>query len=121
MVDAQQTDAQEYGLDRDCMDPISSQVATSELLLRRRSQCLWMWTAGGIASLAGKIIARRLSRAGLMEGVSLDLLETSMCRENCQKMDVLNDAFLSRYSAKAVCRLASEEMENPLLHSENCP
>jgi fructose-1,6-bisphosphatase I len=65
MVNAE-TDAQEYALDRDCttlsrhvlqqLQSFSAEAQDLSALMNR-------------IALAGKIIARRLSRAGLMEGV----------------------------------------------------
>jgi fructose-1,6-bisphosphatase I len=73
--------------------------------------------------LAGKLIARRLSRAGLMEGVLGFTGEVNVQGESVKKMDVYaNDVFISVFKQSGlVCRLASEEMEKPYYIPENCP
>lgn len=73
--------------------------------------------------LAGKLIARRLSRAGLMEGVLGFTGEVNVQGESVKKMDVYaNDVFISVFKQSGlVCRLASEEMEQPYYIPENCP
>ncbi|AKG24305.1 class 1 fructose-bisphosphatase [Calothrix sp. 336/3] len=73
--------------------------------------------------LAGKLVARRLSRAGLMEGVLGFTGELNVQGESVKKMDVYaNDVFISVFKQSGlVCRLASEEMENPYYIPENCP
>jgi fructose-1,6-bisphosphatase I len=120
MVDAQQTDAQEYALDRDCttlsrhvlqqVQNFSAQAQDLSALMNR-------------IALAGKIIARRLSRAGLMEGVLGFTGDINVQGESVKKMDVYaNDVFISVFKQSGlVCRLASEEMENPYYIPENCP
>lgn len=120
MVDAQQTDAQEYGLDRDCttlsrhvlqqLQNFSAEAQDLSALMNR-------------IALAGKIIARRLSRAGLMEGVLGFTGDINVQGESVKKMDVYaNDVFISVFKQSGlVCRLASEEMENPYYIPENCP
>jgi fructose-1,6-bisphosphatase I len=74
-------------------------------------------------ALAGKLIARRLSRAGLMEGVLGFTGELNVQGESVKKMDVYaNDVFISVFKQSGlVCRLASEEMEKPYYIPENCP
>ncbi|OKH19354.1 class 1 fructose-bisphosphatase [[Limnothrix rosea] IAM M-220] len=74
-------------------------------------------------ALAGKLIARRLSRAGLMEGVLGFTGEENVQGESVKKMDVYaNDVFISVFKQSGlVCRLASEEMEKPYYIPENCP
>lgn len=120
MVDAQQTDAQEYALDRDCttlsrhvlqqLHSFSSEAQDLSALMNR-------------IALAGKIIARRLSRAGLMEGVLGFTGDINVQGESVKKMDVYaNDVFISVFKQSGlVCRLASEEMEKPYYIPENCP
>jgi fructose-1,6-bisphosphatase I len=73
--------------------------------------------------LAGKLVARRLSRAGLMEGVLGFTGEVNVQGESVKKMDVYaNDVFISVFKQSGlVCRLASEEMEKPYYIPENCP
>lgn len=74
-------------------------------------------------ALAGKLIARRLSRAGLMADVLGFTGETNVQGESVKKMDVFaNDVFISVFKQSGlVCRLASEEMEKPYYIPENCP
>ncbi len=73
--------------------------------------------------LAGKLIARRLSRAGLMENVLGFVGDTNVQGEAVKKMDVFaNQVFISVFEKSGlVCRLASEEMERPYYIPENCP
>ncbi|MEA5583703.1 class 1 fructose-bisphosphatase [Nodularia harveyana UHCC-0300] len=74
-------------------------------------------------ALAGKLVARRLSRAGLMEGVLGFSGDVNVQGESVKKMDVYaNDVFISVFKQSGlVCRLASEEMEEPYYIPENCP
>jgi fructose-1,6-bisphosphatase I len=74
-------------------------------------------------ALAGKLIARRLSRAGLMEGVLGFTGEENIQGESVKRMDLYaNDVFISVFKQSGlVCRLASEEMEKPYYIPENCP
>jgi len=74
-------------------------------------------------ALAGKLVARHLSRAGLMESVLGFTGETNVQGEAVKKMDVYaNNVFISVFKQSGlVCRLASEEMEHPYYIPENCP
>jgi len=74
-------------------------------------------------ALAAKLIARRLSRAGLMEGALGFTGDINVQGESVKKMDVYaNDVFISVFKQSGlVCRLASEEMEKPYYIPENCP
>lgn len=74
-------------------------------------------------ALAGKLIARRLSRAGLMANVLGFTGETNVQGESVKKMDIYaNEVFISVFKQSGlVCRLASEEMEKPYYIPENCP
>ncbi|MDJ0582450.1 class 1 fructose-bisphosphatase [Crocosphaera sp.] len=74
-------------------------------------------------ALAGKLISRRLSRAGLMADVLGFTGETNVQGESVKKMDVYaNDVFISVFKQSGlVCRLASEEMDKPYYIPENCP
>lgn len=74
-------------------------------------------------ALAGKIIARHLSRAGLMESALGFTGDTNIQGEAVKKMDIYaNDVFISVFKQSGlVCRLASEEMEQPYYIPENCP
>ena len=74
-------------------------------------------------ALAGKLIARRLSKAGLMADVLGFTGETNVQGESVKKMDVYaNEVFISVFKQSGlVCRLASEEMDKPYYIPENCP
>ncbi|TVP64427.1 MAG: class 1 fructose-bisphosphatase [Leptolyngbya sp. LCM1.Bin17] len=74
-------------------------------------------------ALAGKLIARHLSRAGLMEEALGFTGETNVQGESVKRMDIYaNDVFISVFKQSGlVCRLASEEMDQPYYIPENCP
>lgn len=74
-------------------------------------------------ALAGKLIARRFTRAGLMEDALGFTGEVNVQGESVKKMDVYaNEVFISVFKQSGlVCRLASEEMEKPYYIPENCP
>lgn len=120
MADAQQPLDYEYALDRDCttlsrhvlqqLQSFSAEAQDISALMNR-------------IALAGKLIARRLSRAGLMEGVLGFTGDVNVQGESVKKMDVYaNDVFISVFKQSGlVCRLASEEMEKPYYIPENCP
>ena len=113
-------DTTDNGLDRDCttlsrhvlqqFQSFSPQAQDLSALMNR-------------IALAGKLIARRLSRAGLMEGVLGFTGDLNVQGESVQKMDVYaNNVFISVFKQSGlVCRLASEEMEKPYYIPENCP
>ncbi|MFQ3615347.1 MAG: class 1 fructose-bisphosphatase [Cyanobacteriota bacterium] len=73
--------------------------------------------------LAAKLIARRLTRAGLMDDALGFTGQTNVQGEAVKKMDVYaNQVFISVFEQSGlVCRLASEEMEKPYHIPENCP
>lgn len=110
----------EYALDRDCttlsrhvlqqLQSFSPDAQDLSALMNR-------------IALAGKLIARRLSHAGLMEGVLGFTGDVNVQGESVKKMDVYaNDVFISVFKQSGlVCRLASEEMEKPYYIPENCP
>jgi len=74
-------------------------------------------------ALAGKLIARRLSQAGLMDGVLGFTGDINVQGESVKRMDVYaNEVFISVFKQSGlVCRLASEEMDEPYYIPENCP
>jgi fructose-1,6-bisphosphatase I len=74
-------------------------------------------------ALAGKLIARRLSQAGLMDGALGFTGETNVQGEEVKKMDVYaNEVFISVFKKSGlICRMASEEMEELYYIPENCP
>lgn len=120
MADAYQPLDHEQALDRDCttlsrhvlqqLQSFSADAQDLSALMNR-------------IALAGKLIARRLSRAGLMEGALGFTGETNVQGESVKKMDVYaNEVFISVFKQSGlVCRLASEEMEKPYYIPENCP
>ncbi|MBD3882992.1 class 1 fructose-bisphosphatase [Phormidium tenue FACHB-886] len=73
--------------------------------------------------LAAKLIARRLTRAGLVEDALGFTGRTNVQGESVKKMDVYaNQVFISAFKESGlVCQLASEEMEKPYYIPENCP
>ncbi len=120
MADVQQLQEEEYALDRDCTT-LSRHVL--EQLQSFGADAQDLSALMNRIALAGKLIARRLSRAGLMEGVLGFTGETNVQGESVKKMDVYsNDVFISVFKQSGlVCRLASEEMEKPYYIPENCP
>lgn len=120
MADVQKAEAQEQALDRDCTT-LSRHVLQQFQSFSAEAQDLSALM--NRIALAGKIVARRLSRAGLVEGVLGFTGETNIQGESVKKLDVYaNDVFISVFKQSGlVCRLASEEMENPYYIPENCP
>lgn len=120
MTDVQQIQEDEYALNRDCTT-LSRHVL--EQLHSFGADAQDLSALMNRIALAGKLISRRLSRAGLMEGVLGFTGETNVQGESVKKMDVYsNDVFISVFKQSGlVCRLASEEMEKPYYIPENCP
>lgn len=112
--------AHEYALDRDCTT-LSRHVLQQLQSFGPEAQDLS--TLMNRIALAGKLIARRLTRAGLMEAALGFTGETNVQGEAVKKMDVFaNEVFISVFEQSGlVCRLASEEMEKPYYIPENCP
>ena len=120
MTEAIEPLAQERALDRDCttlsrhvlqqLQSFSADAQDLSALMNR-------------IALAGKLIARRMSRAGLMENVLGFTGEVNVQGESVKKMDLYaNEVFISVFKQSGlVCRLASEEMEKPYYIPENCP
>jgi fructose-1,6-bisphosphatase I len=120
MADVQQPLAQEHALDRDCttlsrhvlqqLQSFSAEAQDISAIMNR-------------IALAAKLIARRLSRAGLIEGVLGFTGDVNVQGESVKKMDVYaNDVFISVFKQSGlVCRMASEEMEKLYYIPENCP
>jgi fructose-1,6-bisphosphatase I len=112
--------AHEYALDRDCttlarhvlqqLQSFSPEAQDLSALMNR-------------IALAGKLIARRLTRAGLVEDALGFTGRTNVQGEAVKKMDVFaNQVFISVFEQSGlVCRLASEEMDKPYYIPENCP
>lgn len=120
MDDTQLQFAQEYALDRDCTT-LSRHVFQQLHSFSPEAQDLS--AIMNRIGLAGKLIARRLSRAGLLEGALGFTGEVNVQGESVKKMDVYaNQVFISVFEQSGlVCRLASEEMEKPYYIPENCP
>ncbi|MGF1498715.1 MAG: class 1 fructose-bisphosphatase [Elainellaceae cyanobacterium] len=74
-------------------------------------------------ALAGKMIARRLSRADLIEDALGLTGRTNVQGESVKRMDIFaNQVFIAVLKQSGlVCRLASEEMDQPYYIPENCP
>jgi fructose-1,6-bisphosphatase I len=110
----------EYTLDRDCTT-LSRHVL--EQLHSFGAEAQDLSAIMNRIALAGKLIARRLSNAGLMEGALGFTGEINVQGESVKKMDVYaNEVFISVFKQSGlVCRLASEEMEKPYYIPENCP
>ncbi len=110
----------EHSLDRDCTT-LSRHVLQQLQSFGPQAQDLSALM--NRIALAGKLIARRLSHAGLMEGVLGFTGEVNVQGESVKKMDVYaNDVFIAVFKQSGlVCRLASEEMEKPYYIPENCP
>lgn len=110
----------EHSLDRDCTT-LSRHVLQQLKSFSPEAQDLS--AIMNRIALAGKLVARRLSRAGLMADVLGFTGETNVQGESVKKMDVYaNDVFISVFKQSGlVCRLASEEMDKPYYIPENCP
>lgn len=110
----------EYALDRDCTT-LSRHVLQQLKSFTPDAQDLSALM--NRIALAGKLISRRLSRAGLMEDALGFTGEVNVQGEAVKNMDVYaNEVFISVFKQSGlVCRLASEEMEKPYYIPENCP
>ncbi len=110
----------EHSLDRDCTT-LSRHVLQQLQSFTPEAQDLS--AIMNRIALAGKLIARRLSRAGLMVDVLGFTGETNVQGEAVKKMDIFaNEVFIAVFKQSGlVCRLASEEMEKPYYIPENCP
>lgn len=111
---------QELALDRDCTT-LSRHVL--EQLNNFGAEAQDLSALMNRIALAGKLISRRLSRAGLMENTLGFTGETNVQGESVKRMDLYaNEVFISAFKQSGlVCRLASEEMERPYYIPENCP
>lgn len=120
MATVESADTPQYSLDRDCttlsrhvlqqLQSFSPEAQDISAIMNR-------------LALAGKLISRRLSRAGLMDNALGFTGEVNVQGESVKKMDVYaNEVFISVFKQSGlVCRLASEEMEKPYYIPENCP
>lgn len=120
MVDVDRSLVEEHTLDRDCTT-LSRHVLQQLKSFDADAQDLSALM--NRIALAAKIISRRLSRAGLVEGALGFTGEMNVQGESVKKMDAYaNDVFISVFKQSGlVCRLASEEMEKPYYIPENCP
>ena len=110
----------EHSLDRDCttlsrhvlqqLQSFSPEAQDLSALMNR-------------IALAGKLISRRLSHAGLMADALGFTGDINVQGESVKRMDVYaNEVFIAAFKQSGlVCRLASEEMERPYYIPENCP
>ena len=120
MPNQEKPGTQEYALDRDCttlsrhvlqqLQSFSPEAQDISAIMNR-------------IALASKLVSRRLSKAGLMAGALGFTGEINVQGESVKKMDIYaNDVFISAFKQSGlVCRLASEEMEDPYYIPENCP
>ncbi len=120
MIDTNNFPIPEHSLDRDCTTlsrHILQQLHSFDADAQDLSAIM------NRIALAGKLISRRLSRAGLMANTLGFTGETNIQGESVKKMDIFaNEVFISVFKQSGlVCRLASEEMENPYYIPENCP
>ncbi|NEO87582.1 MAG: class 1 fructose-bisphosphatase [Spirulina sp. SIO3F2] len=117
----------DHSLDRDCTT--LSRHVLQQLVSTHKADSPLAPAAQDISAimnriaLAGKLIARRLSRAGLVDNALGFTGEVNVQGESVKRMDVYaNDVFISVFKQSGlVCRLASEEMEHPYYIPENCP
>lgn len=111
---------QEFSLDRDCTT-LSRHVLQQLQSYGPDAQDLSALM--NRIALAGKLVARHLSRAGLVENALGFTGSTNVQGEAVKKMDVFaNRVFISAFEQSGlVCRLASEEMDDPYYIPENCP
>ena len=74
-------------------------------------------------AFAGKLVSRRLTRAGLVEDAMGFTGRKNVQGESVKKMDeYANDVFISVFKRSGlVCQLVSEEMEEVYHIPENCP
>ncbi len=120
MVDTSVPVEQDRTLDRDCT------TLSRHVLQELQSFSMEAQDLSAIMNriaLAAKLISRRMSRAGLVEGALGFTGNVNVQGESVKKMDVYaNDVFISVFKQSGlVCRLASEEMEKPYYIPENCP
>jgi len=120
MTDVDRSLAQEYSLDRDCTT-LSRHVLQE--LQSFSAEAHDLSAVMNRIALAAKLISRRLSRAGLVEGALGFTGNVNVQGESVKRMDIYaNDVFISVFKQSGlVCRLASEEMEKPYYIPENCP
>ncbi|MEB3827353.1 class 1 fructose-bisphosphatase [Phormidium sp. CCY1219] len=120
MADADKLVKQTHALDRDCTT-LSRHVLQQLQSFSAEAQDLSALM--GRIALAAKLVSRRLSRAGLVEGVLGFTGDVNVQGESVKRMDVYaNEVFISVFKQSGlVCRLASEEMDKPYYIPENCP
>ncbi|MGB7442310.1 MAG: class 1 fructose-bisphosphatase [Coleofasciculaceae cyanobacterium] len=120
MEDVTQPLGQEHVLDRDCTT-LSRHVLQQLQSFSAEAQDLS--AIMNRIALAAKLVSRRLSRAGLVEGALGFTGNVNVQGESVKKMDTYaNDVFISVFKQSGlVCRMASEEMDEVYYIPENCP
>lgn len=120
MEDVTQSLGQEHALDRDCTT-LSRHVLQQLQSFSAEAQDLS--AIMNRIALAAKLVSRRLSRAGLVEGALGFTGNLNVQGESVKKMDTYaNDVFISVFKQSGlVCRMASEEMDDVYYIPENCP
>lgn len=121
MINAtQEINIPEQSLDRDCTT-LSRHVLQQLQTFSDEAQDLS--AIMNRIALAGKLVSRRLSRAGLMANSLGFTGDKNVQGESVKKMDIYaNEVFISVFKQSGlICRLASEEMDNPYYLPENCP
>ena len=110
----------QHNLDRDCTT-LSRHVLQQLKSFSNQAQDLS--AIMNRIGLAGKLIYRHLSRAGLVDNALGFTGATNIQGESVKKMDIYaNEVFISVLQESGlVCRLASEEMDHPYYIPENCP
>jgi fructose-1,6-bisphosphatase I len=110
----------DYALDRDCTT-LSRHVLQQLQSFGPDAQDLSALMSR--IALAAKLISRRLSRSGLVEGALGFTGDINVQGEAVKRMDLYaNEVFIAVFKQSGlVCRLASEEMEKPYYIPENCP
>jgi len=118
--DVTQSLGQEHALDRDCTT-LSRHVLQQLQSFSAEAQDLS--AIMNRIALAAKLVSRRLSRAGLVEGALGFTGNLNVQGESVKKMDTYaNDVFISVFKQSGlVCRMASEEMDDVYYIPENCP
>lgn len=121
MVDSMsQPLSQDFSIDRDCIT-LSRHVF--QQVQKHGGEAQDLSALMNRIGLAGKLIARRLTRAGLVENALGFTGGTNVQGEEVKQMDLYaNRVFISVFEQSGlVCRLASEEMEALHYIPENCP
>lgn len=127
MVASESSTTPTHTLDRDCTT--LSRHVLQQLMKTGKASSLLAPEAQDISAimnrlaLAGKLISRRLSQAGLMANTLGFTGDVNVQGESVKRMDwYANEVFISVFKQSGlICRLASEEMDDPYYIPENCP